>query len=328
MTVMAWEKRARLKGAVRSFFTARDYLEIDTPVAVLCPGTEVHLGYFETTWRDHAGRPHPLWLRSSPELHMKQAVAAGAPRVFQMAPCFRNGGELADWHHPEFTMLEYYEAGIAFDAFVTLTLDLMSATREALGARLPWPANVQRLTVADALAEFAKVTLVDGDPDFAKKARAAGAHSPKPDDDFETAFFKVMMDVVEPALARMGAVVLQDYPASQAALATVEGSVAKRFEVYVQGIELCNGFKELLEPEANEVRIEAAREKRRALGHPVPPLDPDFTAALARGLPPCCGNALGLDRWLALLLGEKNLDSAIPFRKQAGYKGKSGGQHA
>src|SRR5262245_31277285 len=101
--------RARLKAAVREFFGWRGYIEVDTPVAVACPGTEVYLRYFRTEWVDLRGGRHPLYLRSSPELHMKQALSKGLPRVYQIAPCFRNGGELTPWHHPEFSMLEYYE---------------------------------------------------------------------------------------------------------------------------------------------------------------------------------------------------------------------------
>lgn len=326
--VTAWRLRARLKQVLRDFFSARRFLEIDTPIAVVCPGTEVHLRYFATQWHDHAGRATPLYLRSSPELHMKQALAAGEPRIFQMATCFRDGGELSPWHHPEFTMLEWYEAGIAFDAFIDQTEDLLRETGAALAKDLQaagcpafkMPAKLPRITVAEAFKEHVGVDLIDGDPDLAHKTIAMGVESVRADDDFETAFFKCQIEVLEPALAARGACVLLDYPPSQAALARVEQGVAKRFEIYVGRVELCNGFYELLGEAENRQRIQHAWQRRQELGSVLPAEDQDFYAALAQGVPASCGNALGFDRWLALLMGASGLDHAVPFRRAQPYR--------
>jgi len=332
----ALQLRAGLKNALRDFFGQRGYLEIDTPVGVTCPGTEVHLGYFRTEWRDFRGEARALHLRSSPELHMKQALALtkdGPGRLFQMGPCFRNDGELSPWHHPEFTMLEWYETGISFAAFVDQTEELLRETHARLapavaragGTPLVLPRAFARFTVAEAFQQFARLTLIDGDPELATQAREAGVISVRPDDDFETAFFKVLLEKVEPALAAMSGAVLLDYPPSQAALASVNGGVAKRFEFYVGRVELCNGFEELLDLATNRARIRESLERRRLLGHEVPPEDEDFYAALATGLAPCCGNALGFDRWLALLMGDAELDHAVPFRWAKPYGPKPKG---
>jgi lysyl-tRNA synthetase class 2 len=321
--------RAALKHQIRLFFERRSYCEIDSPIVVTAPGTEVHLHYFKTSWQDHVGKMHPLYLRSSPELHMKQAVADGMPKIFQIAPCFRGGGELAEWHHPEFTMLEWYEAGINFEAFITLTEALLRETHDGMQEALrhekckpsfTLPKKMWRYTVAEAFKEFADLTLVDSDPDLAKKARSKGIKSVREQDDFETAFFKILIERVEPKLTALGGVVLHDYPPSQAALATVQGGVAKRFEIYLERVELCNGFEELLSLKKNKERIQTANSKRHQAGLETPPEDPDFYAALAKGLPPCCGNALGFDRWLALLIGDKSLDRVIPFRNAHGFR--------
>jgi lysyl-tRNA synthetase class 2 len=321
--------RAALNRHIRAFFDARGHTEIDTPIAVVCPGTEVHLRYFPTAWEDHQGDEHRLYLRSSPELHMKQAVALGASRVFQIAPCFRNGGELSPWHHPEFTMLEWYETGTAFDDFVASTEALLAATYDAMqpelraagrGPRFKLPARLPRYSVAAAFREFAGLDLIDEDPGLARRARERGVQSVRPDDDFETAFFKILIEKIEPGLVRAGGAVLLDYPPSQAALAAVRGGVAKRFEIYLERVELCNGFEELLDPAANRARIAEAAAKRRKIGLPTPAEDADFYEALARGLPACCGNALGFDRWLALLMGDDSLDRAIPFRRARVYR--------
>ncbi len=317
------KSRARLKAAVREFFsgTGAGYLEVDTPVGVICPGTEVHLGYFETAWRDHQKREHRLFLRSSPELHMKQALAAlGEGGIFQLATCFRNDGEISAWHHPEFTMLEFYETGTSYHDFIARTEALLTATREAFKATKV-PKTFRRVTVAEAFREWAGLELEDEDPELAPRGKSAGIRSLRGDEDFETAFFKILIDRIEPGIEREGAVVLHDYPASQAALAMVEGEVARRFEFYVGRAELCNGFQELLDPAANRARIRAAMARRKALGSVVPDEDEDFYAALENGLKPCCGNALGFERWLALLLGRDGIASAVPFRAAAPYRG-------
>lgn len=323
----AWRLRGALKTAVRGFFGARGGLEIDTPIAVLMPGTEVYLGYFKSAWRDAKGEEHRLFLRSSPELHMKQAVALGAERIFQLAPCFRNGGELADWHHPEFTLLEWYETRVDATSFIDQTEALLRETLacmephvRALGREpLELPRVIPRLTVAEAFERFAGLALEDQDPELGAKAARAGSLSSQATDDFETAFFKVLLDKVEPQLAKLGAAVLTDYPPSQAALATVRDGVAKRFEFYVGGIELSNGFEELLDEAANRARIREALTRRGAMGADVPAEDEDFYAALRQGLPPCCGNALGFDRWLALLCREPGIARLVPFREARPY---------
>lgn len=325
--LQALKLRAELKAAVRDFFGARAYLEVDTPIAVVLPGTEVHLGYFKTEWRDFKGQGHDLYLRSSPELHMKQAVALGAERVFQMAPCFRNDGELAEWHHPEFTMLEWYEAGIPIGGFIDQTEALLRETHARLSSRLrsigrsafSLPARIERVTVAEAFERFANIKLIDEDAGLAAKAIKAGCLSHQAKDDFETAFFKVLIEKVEPGLAALGAAVLTNYPPSQAALALVRDGKAQRFEFYVGRVELCNGFEELLDEKTNRTRIQSALARRQDLGSDVPDEDQDFYAALRRGLPPCCGNALGLERWLALLAGEPGIGALVPFRKARPY---------
>ena len=332
-----WMLRAALKGSIREFLGLRGSVEIDTPVLVVCPGVEVHLGYFCTSWVDHRGSAHPLFLRSSPELHMKQALSLGLTKIFQLAACFRNGGELSPWHHPEFTMLEWYEAGVGFHEFIDQTEELLRFTREQLASRFPGrvalrlPGRFVRMRVEDAFREFAGIALVDRDPELARKAKGIGSVSDG--DDFETAYFKLLVDVVEPGIERLGGVVLHDYPPSQAVLSRVEGGWAKRFEFYLEGVELCNGFLELTDPGENRRRVLEALDRRRSEAGgvlpgqrpsepgtrgetgSVPIPDEEFFRALDAGIPPCAGNALGFDRWLALLLGERGIARVIPFRK-------------
>lgn len=318
----SYRLRLALKKHIREFFHQHDYLEVETPIVVQTPGTEVYLEYFKTSWKDYQNKHHNLWLRSSPEIHLKKVLSQGLPRIFEFALCFRNKGETSSWHHPEFTMLEWYQTNISFHDFITMTEELLQYTLKSMKKEFPYlitlnlSQKISRMSLEQAFREFAGIDLIDQDTDLAKKARVHGIVSVLEDDDFETAFFKILLEKIEPALKKLQAVVLYDYPASQAALAKVEGGVAKRFEFYIEGVELCNAFFEELNMSENKKRIITANHKRKTLGLETPGEDDTFYTALEKELDPCCGNALGFERLLALLLGEKNLDNTIPFRKQ------------
>ncbi len=313
-----WRMRAALTASIRHFFSSKDFLELDTPILVPTPGTETFLRYFATEWNDHGSFTARFFLRSSPELHLKQALSMGVPKVFHLGKCFRNAGELGPWHHPEFSMLEWYESGISYAGFMDQTEELIRETHAALQKKFPvtltLPKKIERVSVAEAFERFAGIPLVDEDEDLSKKALATGSTMVRRGDDFETAFFKLLMEKIEPGMKSLGAAFLYDYPASQAALANVRGHVAERFELYLNGVELCNAFHECCDPSENRQRIHETNQRRRALGFEVPVEDKDFYAALDRGLPASCGNALGFDRLLALFAGEPNLSRVIPFR--------------
>ncbi len=315
------EKRADLYRHIRGFFHTRGYLEVETPIVVACPGAEVHLDYFATHWKDYHHRTHPAWLRSSPELHLKKLLSVeDVDRVFELAKCFRNGGEHSPWHHPEFMLLEWYQKGLAFRGMIEETIALLTYTAEKMES--PWAQSKKAftwLTLEEAFWELAGLELVDQDPELGAKAKAQGVYSIQPGDDFETAFFKVLLERIEPKFAAMERVVLYEYPPSQAALAQVEGKTAKRFELYVSGVELCNGFFELTDATENRNRFREINRQREMLGKENLGDDPEFFAALEAGLPPCSGNALGVDRWLTLLLGETSLDGVLPFHRREGY---------
>jgi lysyl-tRNA synthetase class 2 len=316
--------RQKLRASVRSFFDPSDYLEVDTPIVVGCPGTETYLRYFQTSWCDFRNYPHQLYLRSSPEIHMKQLLSKELPKIYQMAPCFRNHGEFSDWHHPEFLLLEWYEAGISFEQFMTQTEDFLRFTASAMKSHLEYcgidssfcdqKLSLKRLSVFEAFEEFAGLTLIDEDPDLAPKAQKKGVISIRSDDDFETAFFKILLEKIEPELERLGTTILFDYPPSQAALAMVRNGAAKRCEVYIGRVELSNGFEELFDPKENERRFLDATSRRKKLGFETPALDSHFIEALTNQFLPSCGQALGLDRWLAIICKLNSIDEIVPFR--------------
>jgi lysyl-tRNA synthetase class 2 len=322
-----WLERAELKNITRRFFETREYVEVDTPIAVKCPGTEVYLQYFTTSWVDHSRVSHPLFLRSSPELHMKRIVSEGLSRIFQLAPCFRNHGEFSEWHQPEFTMLEWYHLGLSYHGLVDETEAYLRYCSEEMSSFLGkslhalLPEKFERISVYQAFKDFVGVELVDGDPELARQCKTAGVHSIVGHEDFDSAFFKVLIERIEPQLAMRKGAVLMDYPPSQAALAKVESGRACRFEFYLGRVELCNGFFELTGERENRLRLEDANRKRVEVGLDSFEIDEQFVKAMGRIHKPLAGNALGFDRWLALLCGRDSLDGVIPFRGDLGNAG-------
>jgi lysyl-tRNA synthetase class 2 len=306
--------RADLVAATRSFFGDRGFLEVETPSRVVCPGLEPHLRAFP------AGGDR--WLITSPELHLKRLVAAGADKVVEFARAFRDD-ESGPWHRPEFTMLEWYRANAKLDALETDCEELVAALTAIPGARsavgecsLAGP--FERTTVRDALMSRTGIDYTElGSRDAMAEAVSARGHGVAPDDDWDDVFFRVWIAEVEAHLGRERPVLVHDYPASQAALARTRrepwGEVAERFELYVAGIEIANAFHELTDPVEQRRRHEADREARRRAGAPVYPLDEEFLATLEAGMPPTSGIALGLDRLIALLLGASSLDEVCPF---------------
>lgn len=293
-------RRAELLGRTRRFFEAEGFLEVDTPVRSIECGTETHVEPIAS--EDH-------YLVTSPELHMKRLLVAGVPRLFGIVHCFR-AGELGHIHSPEFSMLEWYRAFADYTAVLEDTERLIRALHRSLcesdelvlasGARVDLGLPFLRLGVREAFARYAGVS------DAAELAA-------RDEDDY----FQRLVDHVEPALAELGRpVFLIDYPASQAALARLcpgDPSVAERFELYLGGVELCNGYGELTDPVEQRARCEEDRVRRARLGRHVPQPPELFLAALEEGMPPASGNALGLDRLIMLLLGQDRIDRVMPF---------------
>ncbi len=294
-------ERADVVARARRFFDSRGFVEVQTPVLVPSPGLDVELDAFEVVGGD---RGSPRWLITSPEYQMKRLLADGWSRIYQIVPCFRRG-ELGARHNPEFTMLEWYRTNATMADVVGDTEQLIAHVtggavllgERTIDVRPPF----ERITVCDAFASFAGWSR--------ERTLEAAANDPE-------AYFRAMVDHVEPALERLDrGVVLADYPASQASLARrkpEDPHLAERFEVYVAGVELCNGFGELTDPIEQRARFEHDRAERRARGLPQYPVDERLLAALAR-VPPSGGNALGLDRLVALVCGTTAIADVMAF---------------
>lgn len=307
----ALEARGRIRRAVRAWFEREGFLEVETPSRVRSPGQEVHLDAVP------AGDGH--WLVTSPEYHLKRLMAAGFPRVVEIARCWR-ANESGPHHAGEFTMVEWYRANapletLAADCEALITVAIRAAGRDpaALGLAAPFA----RTTVRDLFARHAGIDLTGGeDPTtLAQAARAAGVAigSAAAWDDI---FYQVFLDRIEPALATAGPTFVFDWPAPLAALARPKPDDplwVERFELYAGGLELANAFGELTDPVEQRRRFESEAAVRAARGKDVYPIDERLLAALHH-LPPTAGIALGFDRLVMLALGVSDIGEVLAFR--------------
>mgnify|MGYP001809695853 CR=1 FL=1 len=323
------KKRGKIMVALRDFFARADFTEVETPCLQISPGLEPHLHAFATVLTDPwGGADQTLYLHTSPEFAMKKLLVAGMERIFQIAHVFRNG-ERSATHSPEFSMLEWYRAGGTIEQMMDDTQALVSACAQAAGASMlrrgalscdpfaPW----QRLSIAQAFSHYCDMDILATAPDpwapdialLAAQARRIGI-SVSPTDGWDDIFFKILLDRIEPHLGMAVPTILHSYPVSMAALARpnpADPRVADRFEAYACGVELCNAFGELTDAIEQERRFRADMDLKQALYGQRYPLDRDFLAALAHGMPESAGNALGLDRLIMLICNAASIDDVL-----------------
>ena len=303
--------RARVLAAIRAFFAERGVLEVETPVlsAAATPDPNIE----SLTTRYHGpGAPEgrTLYLHTSPEFPMKRLLAAGAGPIYQMGRVFRQG-ECGCLHNPEFTLLEWYRPGWDHHA-------LMDEVAQLVRALLPDTGPAERLSYGEAFDRHLGL-----DPHTAPIAALTAAAERQgvaaPELDRDGWLDLLLTRCVEPHLGRGGPTLLYDYPASQAALARVrpgDPAVAERFELYVDGMELANGFHELTDAAEQRRRFTAEQARRRAQGLPEVALDERLLAALQAGLPECAGVALGVDRLVMAATGAGALEEVLAFPLQ------------
>lgn len=323
------KQRGRILAAVRSFFAARDFVEVETPALQVSPGLEPHLRAFATEWHDpERAAPARRYLHTSPEYAMKKLLVAGMPRIWQLAHVFRDG-ERGPVHHPEFSLLEWYCAGASWRDLAGECRALVVACQEAAGAAdLSWRgrhADARRawhwLSVAEAFQKFCNINILETAPDplsprldLLAEAAAPLGLAPHPGDDWEALYFRVFLDRIEPHLGIGAPTILYDYPLSMAALARrspTDPRVAERFEVYVGGLELANAFGELTDAVEQRRRFAADQARKQALTGETYPIDEDFLTALAQGMPEASGIALGFDRLVMLATGAADIEDVL-----------------
>ncbi len=308
-------RRARLTADTRIFFLEQGFIEVETPYAVPAPGEEVHLSAFATTRLGTDGTAEKLWLHTSPEFAMKRLLVAGAGKIFQLARVWRNG-EGSALHAHEFTLLEWYAPDTSLSG-------LMDQTEAYLRAVLPPVAacrgtvtdlgRFERLTVAEAFFRHTGADVLGTADDAPALAAAAGARL-RDGETWEDLFFRLLLERIEPRLGRDHPTFLTHWPAAQAALARrdpADPRVAERFELFVCGIELANAFVELTDAAEQRARFLHDRDRRHALYGPDWPLDEDFLAALAFGMPSSAGIAIGFDRLAMIASGASRIDQVL-----------------
>lgn len=319
--------RNRIAAAVRSYFEMGDFVEVACGALAVSPGNEAHLHAFATTMVGPEASATPLYLHTSPEFACKKLLAAGERRIFDLARVYRNR-ERGPLHAPEFTMLEWYRAEEPYDAVVADACALLRVAADAAEAHaLTYRGHAvavervpERVSVADAFQWMAGIDLLatlgdDGTPDAAalKRAAQAAGVAAADDDTWSDVFSRVLVAKVEPKLGFDAPTILDRYPVCEAALARRtpdDARVAERFELYVCGVELANGFGELTDAAEQRRRFEAEMdEKERVYGRRYP-LDEDFLAALAR-MPAASGVALGFERLVMLATGAPHIDMVL-----------------
>lgn len=305
--------RAQITARVRAYFARHGVLEVDTPVLSQAGTTDPHLHSFMAHSLAPGDSRSSFYLHTSPEFAMKRLLAAGSGSIYQICKVFR-AGEAGRRHNPEFTMLEWYRVNYDHHRLMD---DVEALVRETLADMVSLQPS-ERLTYADA---FHRYTGIDPHHASATDLRdCAHRHgitvSGLAADDKDGWLNLLLTHLVEPHLGRGRLTFIHDYPASQAALACIRREqvpVAERFELYLEGIELANGFHELANAEEQRARFETERRNRQALGLSDIPHDQYLLAALQHGLPECSGVALGLDRLVMLAAGAASIVDVIPF---------------
>ncbi len=318
--------RERVIDAIRAFFKRRGYHEVETPLLVRCPGMEPYLEVFQTTWKTARGESYVGYLTTSPEYAMKKLLAAGIGPIFQICKSFRNGEEVSALHNPEFTILEWYRPQADYVALMDECEDLFRYVARTLdpgsGGRIRYRGNWidlasrwERLSVREAFQRYAHVNL-EVETDWLLDVARDKGYEITANTTWEQAYHQIFLNEIEPHLGQTTPTIVYDYPISMAALARPsqrDPSVAERFELYVAGIELANAFSELTDAAEQRRRLEAEHEERRYLGRTLYDVDDDFIRALAAGIPPSAGIALGVDRMTMLFADVASIREVLWF---------------
>ena len=319
--------RNALASAVRSYFGEEGFIEVDTAAMQVAPGNEAHIHAFSLALHRPDGTAETRYLHTSPEFAMKKLLAAGESRIFSLGHVYRDR-EAGPLHAAEFTMLEWYRMGDAYEQVIADSLKILKLAIKTAGASAlqyrqcladPMAAPVV-ITVADAFRRFAGIDLLStcspeastNRESLAAAARAKGL-TVRDGDGWSDIFSRLLVSLIEPQLAKEGVCILHQYPRSEAALAAVNRDdvrVADRFELYACGVELANGFRELTDAVEQRRRFEAEMEEKQRVYGERYPIDEEFLEALAL-MPEASGVALGFDRLVMLATGAPSISQVL-----------------
>ncbi|MDO5580090.1 MAG: EF-P lysine aminoacylase EpmA [Planctomycetia bacterium] len=312
-------RRAQIIGEIRSYFDRRDFLEVQTPILSRDTVIDQYIDPISLPIR-FQGKQETFYMQTSPEYAMKRLLAAGMERIYQITPVFRSG-DRGKTHNIEFTMLEWYRVGDSYTEGMDLLADLVCAIGSFSRCdRLSFGEAVERSTGLNPHRATAK--------DYQRYAEEKGIVCPESFTDPQSSASNgdwldlVFSEVVQPDLGKENPIILYDYPGTDAQLAQSrkekfsdgeEYQVAERFELFIHGLELANGYHELLDPEELRRRNVRTLEQRKKAGKDPLPAESRLLQAMDHGLPPCCGCALGVERLLMILLNSDSIDQVLPF---------------
>lgn len=298
--------RAEMLASIRDFFRARDVLEVETPL--LCRSGVTDPAIEPLLVETGASVSRRRYLQTSPEYAMKRLLAAGSGPIFQITRAFRDG-EAGSRHNPEFTLLEWYRPDYDHHRMMTEVAELLC---HCLGERPEQRISYRQLFL-DCLGVDPLTAPVGKLQAIARERVDVGTLA----GDRDLWLDLLLSHLIEPQLAERGICFVYDFPPSQAALARIVESggvaVGQRFELYVDGLELANGYHELTDAAEQRHRFELDNARRREYGLPERPLDENLLAAMSYGLPPCSGVALGVDRLLMLATGAGDIREVLAF---------------
>lgn len=306
-------KRAKIIKKVREFFADRCILEVETPILSQAAVTDRHLSSFETIFSKPGivdlQQGQKLSLITSPEYHMKRLIAAGSGPIFQICKCFRNQEEISRYHNPEFTMLEWYRIQFDMMQMINEVDDLFQLVLDSEPA--------EHISYQSAFIKYINIDPFDTSREQLTEAiEGLELGFDTKDVDIDTLLQVLFTFGIEPKIGQNKPTVVYHFPASQAALAEIcceDHRTAKRFEFYYQGVELANGFKELVNAKEQRARFERDNQERLANGIPAQIIDEYLLAAMEAGLPECSGVAVGLDRLIMLALKQPTISQVMSF---------------
>jgi lysyl-tRNA synthetase class 2 len=312
--------RAAMKKAVRAYFDSEGFTEVTTPIALPFPNLDPNVRPVPLMIRDFSGHPHRHWLHTSPELSMKKLVALGAGSIYQMGQVFRDE-EATSAHRCEFTMLEWYRMGADYEVAIQDTVKIIQETCRSVrgssslsisGTAWDLAAPWEDITMLEAFSRYAGIDSFSNQEMIPALEKRGYSHDPETDS--EDLFFRLYIEVVEPELGRVKPTIVRDFPDFLGTMARPKpGSpgILERFEIFINGLELANGYSELTDAQELRQRMERVRGSLESDGVEGLTIDDGFLEAV-RQLPDCAGVSLGMDR-LAMLLLEADDISEVTF---------------
>ncbi len=305
-------ERETINNTIRAYLSELGSIEVETPILVASPGMEPNLFPFETTVNEPGGQIFQGALITSPEYSMKKLLGLGLKKTFTITKVFRNMENLGGEHNPEFSMLEWYQQGDDYHVCMDQTEEIIRRCAKALGA--PDLDVFERKTLRELFLKHADVDLEKADRSALLQACARAGMNTENDDTESDLFYRIFLTKIEPTFKDKN-IFVYDYPKYQAALAalTPDKNFGQRFELYMNGLELCNGFTELTDSREQQERFELEAKERKELKKTVFPIDETLLELLGSIQNPTFGNALGIDRLHMVLTGRSSINDVLLF---------------